>query len=187
MLDTSDPKKGVKIEIDGAPYLVTEFEFVKPGKGQGLYRCRLRNLLDGSTTERTFRSGDKLESADVSERQLQYLYREGDRYYFMDTETYDQLFISADQVGDARDFLTENLVVAVAFFGNKPIGITLPKFIDVVVTRSGAGFKGDTVSNVTKPVTIETGATIQVPLFIAEGEKIRIDTRTGAYVERVKG
>ena len=184
-VDTSRFRNGLKVELDGEPFVMTYFQHVKPGKGGAFVRTKLKNLRTGRVLDRTFRSGDTLEEADVEERKMQYLYQDGDQLVFMDTESYEQIPFSAEQVGDARKYLQENLDVDVIFWRSKPINIELPAFIQAVVKQTDPGIKGDTASGATKPATIETGAVIQVPLFIKEGERIRVDTRSGEYVERV--
>lgn len=184
-LTASDLRKGLKLEIDGEPYLVVDFEFSKPGKGQALYRCRLRNMITGNQFDRTYRSGDKFNAADMEEQEYQFLYK-SDQYHFMNTANYEQIELSEEAVGDAANFLTENLVVSMLLFQGRPIGISLPNFVELKVTQADPGIKGDTAAGATKPATLETGFVIQVPLFIEEGEVLKIDTRTGTYVERVK-
>jgi elongation factor P len=187
MYEASDLRKGLRLKIENDPYIVTEFNFVKPGKGQALYRCKLKNMVNGNQFERTFRSVDNFEAADLQEKKMQYLYHEGDKYCFMDNESYEQVFLDEDQVGEGKNFLLDNIEVEVLLFENKPLGITVPNFIDVVVTSAEPWARGDSVSGNTKPVTVQTGYQLQVPPFIEEGEKIRIDTRTGEYLTRVKG
>lgn len=186
VLTAGDLRKGIKLEIDGEPYLIVDFEFSKPGKGQALYRCRLRNMMTGSQFDRTYRSGDKFTSADLEEQDMQFLYQQGDSYHFMNTSSYEQFELSAEQVGDSRNFLTENLIVSMLLFQGNPIGITLPNFVELKVIQADPWVKGDTAAGSTKPVTLQTGYVIQVPLFIEEGEVLKIDTRSGGYVERVK-
>lgn len=186
MLDCSDLRKGLKIEYEGDPYVITQFEFVKPGKGQALYKCRLKNMVNGNQFDRTFRSGEKFNKADLEERTMEFSYMDGENYCFMNTSTYEQEFLSPDQVADVIDFLKENTVCTVLFWGSRALGVTLPNFIELVVTKADPWARGDTATGNNKPVVLETGITIQVPYFIEEGEKIRIDTRTGQYVERVK-
>jgi elongation factor P len=186
MLESGDLRKGLKFEIDGEPYVVVQFEFVKPGKGQALYKCKLKNMLTGAQFDRTFRSGDKFKEANLEEVEMEYLYSEGDRFCFMNTSTYDQHFITEEQVGDARNFLKENTVCNILLFEGRSIGISLPFFIDLRVSKTDPWVKGDTASGDSKPATLETGYVLSVPPFIQEGELIRIDTRTGQYVERVK-
>jgi elongation factor P len=184
-VDTSQFRNGLKIELDGEPFSIIFFQHVKPGKGGAFVRTKVRNLKNGKVLERRFRAGERVELADVEERKMQYLYPDGEQLVFMDTENYDQLPFSAQQVGDARKFLKENLDVEVLFWRGQPINIELPSFITAVITNCEPGIKGDTASNVTKPATLETGAVVQVPLFVKEGESIRVDTRSGEYVERV--
>lgn len=186
MYECSDLKKGLKIEIDNEPYVVTQFQFVKPGKGQALYKCRLKNMVTGSQFDRTFRSGDKFHEAKLEEHEMEYLYSDGESYCFMNTSTFGQEFLTMEQVGDAKDLLKENTVCQILFFDGRAIGLALPNFIELKVVQSDPWVKGDTASGSTKPATLETGYTIQVPPFIEEGEILRIDTRTREYVERVK-
>jgi elongation factor P len=184
-VDTSQFRNGLKIELDGEPYTIIFFQHVKPGKGGAFVRTKVKNLKNGKVLDRTFRSGEKVDEADVVERKMQYLYQDGDSLVFMDNESFDQTPFSAEQVGDARKYLKENLDVQVLFWRGKPINLDLPSFIEALITQCDPGLKGDTASGSTKPATIETGAVVQVPLFVKEGERIRVDTRTGVYVERV--
>jgi elongation factor P len=186
MIQTSEFRRGLKIEIDGEPFSIQEFQHVKPGKGNAFTRTKLKSLVTGNVIDRTFKSGEKVDRPDMAEKEMQYLYRDGDSFYFMDNETYEQQFINAEQLQGAEAFLQENVQVTVLFHNQKPIAVELPNFVELTVTKTDPGFKGDTASGATKPATLETGATIQVPLFIKEGEKIRIDTRTGEYAERVR-
>lgn len=186
MYESSDLRKGLKIEIDGDPHVVMVFEFVKPGKGQALYKCKLKNMVTGAQFDRTFRSGDKFKPADLEELEMEYLYFDGEQYCFMNTATYGQDFLSREQVEESIHFLKENTVCNVLYFREQPIGITLPNFVDLRIVKADPWAKGDTASGSTKPVTLETGYEVQVPPFIEEGELVRIDTRTGEYVERVK-
>ncbi len=185
MYDTSEIRKGLKIQIDGTPYTVVDFQFVKPGKGQPFTRTKLRNMLTGSVVERTYKSGEKLDKADMEERQMQYLYAEGDHFVFMDTTSYDQMHITQAQIGDNRFYLLDGTMVDVLLFEGKPIGVTPPTFVVLKVVQTDPGFKGDTATGSTKPATLETGLQVNVPLFVNEGEYLKIDTRTIAYVERV--
>jgi len=187
MYESGDLRKGLKIEIDGEPYIVVQFEFVKPGKGQALYKCKLKNMLTGVQFDKTFRSGDKFNEANLEEREMEYLYSDGSNYCFMNTSTYEQEFIHEGQVGDAKNFLKENTVCNILFFKDRPIGISLPYFVDLKIVKADPWVKGDTASGDSKPAVLQTGYVVQVPPFIEEGETIRIDTRTGQYVERVKG
>ena len=186
MLESGDLRKGLKIELDGEPHAVVQFEFVKPGKGQALYKCKLKNMLTGAQFDKTFRSGEKFNKADLEEVEMEYLYSDGDRYCFMNTSTYDQEFIIEEQIGESKNFLKENTVCSVLLFEGRPIGISLPYFIDLKIEKTDPWVKGDTASGDSKPATLETGYVLNVPPFIQEGELIRIDTRTGEYVERVK-
>jgi elongation factor P len=187
MYESSDLKKGLKIEIDGDPYVVVQFSFVKPGKGQALYKCRLKNMVTGSQFDRTYRSGEKFNEANLEEHEMEYLYLEGTNYCFMNTSTYTQEFLTEEQVGEAKNLLKENTVCSILFFDGRSIGLSLPNFVDLRIVKSEPWAKGDTAAGSTKPATLETGYVLQVPPFVEEGELIRIDTRTGAYVERVKG
>ncbi|MGA9477362.1 MAG: elongation factor P, partial [Desulfobacterales bacterium] len=182
MFDSSNLRKGLKLEIDGEPYIVVQFEFVKPGKGQALYKCRLKNMITGSQFDRTYRSGEKFNEANLEETEMEYLYFDGEHYCFMNTSNYEQELLSESQVGEAKNFLKENTVCNVLMFDRKPIGITLPFFIELKITKADPWAKGDTASGDSKPATLETGTVIQVPPFVDEGEVVRIDTRTGNYV-----
>ncbi len=186
MYTASDLRKGLKIQIDGNPFVIIEFEFSKPGKGQSLYRCKMRNMITGNQFTQTYRSNDKFEKAPLEERKMQYLYNQGDEYHFMDTENYEQLFITTEQIGDNISFLVDNMEVQVLFFDDRPIDITLPIFVNLEVTKADPWAKGDTSGTDTKPVTVASGYELQVPPFVEQGDKIQIDTRTGQYVTRVK-
>lgn len=186
MYTASDLRKGLRIKLDNDPYQITEFNFVKPGKGQSLYRCKLRNMITGAQFERTFREVDTFQPADLREKTMQYLYKEENNYVFMDMETYEQIYLTADQVGDAIHFLLDNLEVEVLLFEEKSIGVTLPNAVDLRVVQAEPWAKGDTVSGNYKPVILETGYKVLVPPFVEEGEKIRVDTRSGEYLTRVK-
>jgi len=186
MYTASDLRKGLRIKIENDPYIVTEFNFVKPGKGQALYRCKLKNMVNGNQFERTFRSVDIFETADLQEKKMQFLYLDEDKYCFMDVESYEQVFLNADQVGDGKNYLIDNLEVEILFFEDRPLGITLPNFIDIVVAEAEPWAKGDTVSGNTKPIKLPTGHQIMVPPFIETGDRIRVDTRSGEYLTRVK-
>ena len=186
MLESGDLKKGRKIEIDGEPYVIVQFEFTKPGKGQALYKCKLKNMVTGVQFDKTFRSSEKFKQPDLTEQEMEYLYSNGEQYCFMNTSTYDQEFLSEEQISDTINFLKENTVCNILLFEGNPIGISLPNFINLKVAKTDPWVKGDTASGDSKPATLETGYVIQVPPFIEEGELLKIDTRTGAYVERVK-
>jgi elongation factor P len=183
-VDTSNFRNGLKIVIDGEPYVMTYFQHVKPGKGGAFVRTKIKNLRNGRVLEKTFRSGERVDEADVEDKTMQYLYQDGEQLIFMDQESYEQFPFTSEQIGEDRKYLVENIEVDVVFWKGKPINIELPQFIEAAVTQCDPGMKGDTASGATKPATLESGAVIQVPLFIKEGEKIRVDTRTNAYVER---
>jgi elongation factor P len=185
MYDTSDIRKGLKVLMDGNPYTIVEFQFVKPGKGQAFTRTKFKNLLTGAVIERNLRSGEKLEEANVEELNMQFLYKEADQFVFMDNTNYEQTNVNASVVGDDWRFLKDNLECQVLFFNDRPVGVTLPNFVSVKIIETEPGARGDTSGNVQKPAKIETGAIVSVPLFIKEGENIRIDTRTGEYMERL--
>ncbi|MFH1123812.1 MAG: elongation factor P [Pseudomonadota bacterium] len=186
MYNASDLKKGLKVQIDKEPYVIIDFQFSKPGKGQALYRCKLRNMISGIILDRTYRSVDNFESANLEQRRMQFLYSQDEHFYFMDVQNYEQSSLSADQVGDARNYLIDNLEVDVLLFDGRAIGITLPYFVDLTVIKADPWAKGDSVSGDSKPITLETGYTLRVPPFVEEGTKITVDTRTGEYVTRVK-
>ena len=186
MYTAADLRKGLKIAIDNGPYIVAAFDFSKPGKGQALYRTKLRSMITGLTIDRTFREGDTFEPASLEERDMQYLYREGDHYYFMDNQTFEQIIINEEGLGDAKNFLKENLNVKVLLFREKAIGVELPNFVNLRVVKTEAWVKGDTSKADYKPATVESGYELRVPPFVVEGELITIDTRTGEYSTRVK-
>ena len=186
MYDTSDIRKNLKFLLEGVPVTVVEFQFVKPGKGQAFTRTKLRNMITGTMLERTFKTGERFEKADMEERQQQFLYPEGDKFVFMDTKSYEQLFLNGDQLGDARMFIQDGMMVDVLFWNERPIGVTPPTFVELKIVETEPGYKGDTSTNTLKQAKLETGAMIGVPLFVNEGDVIKIDTRTYEYVERVK-
>lgn len=184
MVVAGDFKNGVTFEMDGNVLQVIEFQHVKPGKGAAFVRTKLRNVITGAVTERTFSPTDKFENAYVERKEMQYLYNDGDLYYFMDQETYDMVPVSKDMLDDSFKFIKENTVVKILSCKGNVFGVEPPFFVELQVTETEPGFKGDTATGATKPATLETGATIKVPLFINEGEMIRVDTRTGEYMER---
>jgi len=186
MLESGDLRKGLKLELDGEPYVIVQFEFVKPGKGQALYKCKLKNLLTGAQFDKTFRSGEKFNEASLEEHEMEYLYFDGESYCFMNTSSYEQEYMLANQIGDSKDFLKENTTVTMMFYEGRPIDLTLPNFVELAITQTDPWVKGDTASGDSKPATVETGYNLLVPPFVEEGERIKIDTRTGQYVERVK-
>lgn len=186
--DTSDLRKGLKIMMDGSPFIVVEAQFVKPGKGAAFTRTKMKNLLTGGVLEKNIRSGEKLEGADVEEREVTFLYKEGDEsFVFMDRSTYEQTSVPSTTVDDAWQFLKENLDCQLTLYNGRVIGVTLPNFVELRVTQSDPGVKGDTATGASKQAKLETGASLNVPLFINEGDMLRIDTRTGNYMERVRG
>jgi len=186
MYSTTDFRKGLKIEIAGEPYVIVDFQHVKPGKGGAFVRTRLKSLVTGNVIDQTFRSADRVDKPDLEEREMQFLYETGGEYHVMDTQTFEQLFLTADQMGESKDFLKENLVIKALFHNKRPLGIEVPMFVELKVVQSEPGVKGDTASGSTKPATLESGAVIQVPLFVEEGDMIRVDTRTREYITRVK-
>jgi len=185
--NTSEFRKGLKVQIEGDPYLMIECNFVKPGKGQALYKCKLRNLIRGTVLDRTYKSGDSLDAADIEEANVQYLYRQGDHFIFMNNENYEQYELTSAQVDDAWKYLKEGMDCSMVLFNNNPLPLTPPNHVVLRVEYCEPGAKGNTASNVTKPVKVETGAEFICPSFVEMGELIKIDTRTGEYIERVKG
>jgi len=186
MYSTPDFKKGLKIELDGAPFVIVDFQHVKPGKGGAFVRTKLKNLLSGSTVDKTFRAGEKVGKPDINQSNMQFLYSDGEGYHFMNVDTYDQIQVPEEEIGSDKDYLKENTIVEVLEYNGRVIGIDLPNFVTLKVAEAEPGVKGDTATGATKPAKMETGAEINVPLFINEGDLLKIDTRTGDYVERVK-
>ena len=184
MVTAGDFRNGVTFEMDGNVYSIIEFQHVKPGKGAAFVRTKIRNVISGAVTEKTFNPNDKYPTAFIERKDMEYLYNDGDLYYFMDSETYEQLPISPNVLGDNFRFVKENMVCKVLSYKGNVFGIEPPNFVELQVTETEPGVKGDTATNVTKPATLETGAEIKVPIFIDEGEMIRVDTRTGEYMER---
>lgn len=183
--ETSDFRNGLKVEIDGNPYEMVYFQFVKPGKGTAFTRTKLKNMISGSVIERTYRTGETLQAADIEEIPAQYLYSDDEFYHFMQPESFEQFAVEAAKVEDVKGFLTENLDVTVTFFKGKAVSVNLPFFIESEIVYCEPGARGNTATGVTKPATLATGAIVGVPLFIEQGEVIRVDTRTGEYVSRV--
>ena len=186
MYSTTAFRKGLKIEIDGDPYIIVECQHVKPGKGVAFVKTRLKNLVTQKVIDRTFRSGDKVEKPDLIECEMEYLYSEDDMCHFMNMINYEQIHINKEDLGDAVKYLKEGVRTDILFHKNKAIGVELPNFVELKIVKTEPGVKGDTVSGSTKQAVVETGATVLVPLFVNQGEVIKIDTRTGNYMERVK-
>lgn len=183
---TNEFRKGLKIQIEGVPYLMVEMNFRKPGKGNALYECKLRNLLRGTVVDKTYRAGQTLDSADVSEFTAQFLYKQGDTYVFMKNDDFEQYEMTLDQVGDAARFLKDNMDCQLMVFNNQPIAVTPPNHVILKVEYCEPGARGNTATNVTKPCKLETGAEILAPAFVNIGDFLRVDTRTGEYIERAK-
>jgi elongation factor P len=184
MISSNDFRNGVTIEYDGQLWQVIEFQHVKPGKGSAFVRTKLKNLLTGGTVERTFNAGERVGLARVERREMQYLYESGGEYTFMDTETYEQMQLSAEQVGEGIKYLKENMLCNIMLYNGQSIGVELPNSVEVTVVETDPGLRGDTASGGTKPAKVETGAVVKVPLFIEQGERIIVDTRTGQYLGR---
>ncbi len=184
-IDIENVRKNSKLLINKIPYNVDDMEFMKPGKGQAVYRLKLRNLLNNSVINRTFRSGDNVKEVATTTNKEQYLYREGDQYLFMNTETFEQHFIDEKKLGDKKDFLKEGTEVTALWMGDEPLEITLPTFVELKVVKSAATTKTDTITSQNKSAVLETGYTMNIPTFVREGDIIKVDTRTGTYVERV--
>lgn len=183
-VSTAEFKKGLKIQFDGEPYSIVDFQHVKPGKGGAFVRTKLKHMKLGRVIDNTFRAGEKVELVDFDEKRMQYLYRD-DRYHFMDLDTYDQISLAPEEVGEARDFLRENTEVEILFIDQSPVSVELPNFIELRIAKTDPGIRGDTASGGSKPATLETGAVIQVPLFLNEGDVVKVDTRSGEYLGRV--
>lgn len=186
MYSVSDIRKGLKVEIDNQPYTVIDFQFVKPGKGQAFTRTKLKNLITGNNLDRTFKIVESLHPADVTNVSMQFMYKDGEGFHFMNLETYDQIALSDDAVGEASNWLIPEMQVEVLFWNSRAINLDLPYFVELEITYCEPGVRGNTATGTGKPATVSTGATVSVPLFVNQGEWIRIDTRTGEYVERVK-
>ena len=184
--NTSDFRKGLKVQLDGDPYLMIECNFVKPGKGQAMYKCKLRNLLRNTVLDRTYKSGESIEAADIEEIKAQYLYRQGDMFVFMNNENYEQYELSSEQMDDNWKYLKETMVCDMLLFNDNPIATTPPNHVVLKVEYCEPGAKGNTATNVSKPCKVETGAEFACPAFVEMGDLVRIDTRTGEYIERVK-
>jgi elongation factor P len=185
VIDTSEFRKGLKIEVDGEPFEIVEFQHVKPGKGSAFVRTAIRNLLTGRVLQPTFKSGDKVGKPDIEERDMQYLYKQGDDFYFMDNRNFEQTYLSEAALGESKNFLKEQISASILFYNGKAIGVTLPNAVELKVTKCDPGIRGDTVSGALKPAILETGYEVSVPLFINEGDVLKIDTRDGKYLTRV--
>lgn len=186
MIVVGDMRGGNKVEIEGEPYLVVEAQHVKPGKGGAFCRTKLKSLRTGSILERTYRVNEKLDEPNLEEKEVQYLYSSEGQYYFMEVNTFEQLFLREDQLGESKNYLKENMVLNILYFNDKPIGIDLPLSVELAIQKTDPGLRGDTASGGSKPAVLETGAIVKVPLYLNEGEVIRVDTRTGEFIERVK-
>lgn len=185
MISAGDFRNGITLEMDGNIYQIVEFQHVKPGKGAAFVRTKLKNIINGGVVEKTFRPTEKFPQARIDRVDMQYLYSDGDLYYFMNTETYDQIALNDETIGDALKFVKENEMVKVCSHNGNVFAVEPPLFVELEVTDTEPGFKGDTATGATKPATVETGATVQVPLFVETGDKLKIDTRTGEYLSRV--
>ncbi|MDZ8117386.1 elongation factor P [Pontiella agarivorans] len=185
MYSASDLKKGLKIEIDGDPCMITNFEFSKPGKGQALYRCKIKNLITGNTFDKTYRSVEKINKASLMSRDFTFSYIDGDNYVFSDNETFEEAILSDELLGDLKYFIVDDMEVEILFHNERALDITLPNFVEMVIAETEPGARGDTATNVMKPAKLDNGYEINVPIFINEGDMIRIDTRTGTYADRV--
>lgn len=186
MYSASDLRKGLKVEIEGDPWAIIDYDFCKPGKGQALYRCKLRNMISGNTMDKTYRSVEKIGKPNLEERDVFYSYQDGDFYVFSDANTYEEYHLTKKILEDQINYLIEDSSCAILFFNDRPIEVSLPLFIEKAITETEPGARGDTATNVTKPAKIDTGYELYVPIFLNENDVIKIDTRTGEYVERVK-
>ncbi|UCE71598.1 MAG: elongation factor P [Nitrospiraceae bacterium] len=186
MVSTSDFRKGMKIEYKGAPHEIVDFQHHKMGRGGAIVRTKLKNLKTGSIFDDSFKGGEKFEKPDLEERKMQYLYNDGEQYHLMDNESYEQIALTAEQLGDAKKFLIENMMVSVLLYEGSTIGVEVPMFVELQIVKTDPGFKGDTASGGSKPAELESGVTVKVPFHLNEGDMIKIDTRTSEYIERVK-
>lgn len=186
LIFTTDFRSGLRIQVEGDPYEIIEFQHVKPGKGGAFVRTKLRNLKTGNVNEKTFRAGERFEEPPIEDREMQFLYAQGRDCYFMDTSSYEQVSVTDEQLGGAKDFIKENMVVKIMFYQGKPLGVQLPIFVELKIVETAPGVRGDTATGGNKPATLETGAVIKVPFHIGQGDIVKIDTRTRAYVERAK-
>jgi elongation factor P len=186
MISTSDFRKGAKIEYKGAPHEIIDFQHHKMGRGGAIVRTKLKNLRNGSIFDDSFKGGEKFQVPNLEEKSMQYLYNDGDHYHFMDNESYEQMPLTLEQLGDVRKFLKENMAVKILLYGGEPLTVDLPMFVELKIEKTDPGFKGDTASGGSKPAVLESGATVKVPFHLSEGDIIKIDTRTSEYIERVK-
>ncbi|CAE10358.1 elongation factor P [Wolinella succinogenes] len=182
----SDLKKGLKVEIEGVPYKIVEYQHVKPGKGAAFVRVKMKSFFDGRVLEKTFHAGDKCEEPNLQEKNMQYLYHDGDHFQFMDVESYEQIALSDEQVGDVAKWMTDGMTVSILFHNNKAISVDVPQVVELKITETPPNFKGDTSSGSKKPATLETGAVIQIPYHVLEGDVVRVNTELGEYIEKVK-
>jgi elongation factor P len=185
MWSTTDFRKGLKLEIDGEPFVIVDFQHVKPGKGGAFVRTRIKSMTSGRVLDKTYRSGEKVDKADMETCDVQFLYMEGETYIFMNTSSYEQISMNPDQLGDATKYLKDSMVVELLLHNGNPLSVDLPTFVELEVTKAEPGMKGDTASGAQKPVFLETGLQVNVPLFINEGDVLKIDTRTATYAEKV--
>ncbi|OUP19919.1 elongation factor P [Lachnoclostridium sp. An196] len=185
MISAGDFRNGITLEIEGNVYQILEFQHVKPGKGAAFVRTKLKNIINGGVVEKTFRPTEKFPAARIDRVDMQYLYSDGDLFHFMNTETFDQIALNADDIGDALKFVKENEMVKICSYNGNVFAVEPPLFVELEITDTEPGFKGDTATGATKPATVETGAVVSVPLFVEQGDKIKIDTRTGEYLSRV--
>ncbi|MBA4391436.1 MAG: elongation factor P [Syntrophus sp. (in: bacteria)] len=185
VISTSEFRKGVRVLMDNEPFLIVDFQHVNPGKGGAFVRTRLKSFISGNVLDRTFRSGEKLDVPDMEEKQMQFLYKEGTDYHFMNENTYEQIFIDEKSLGDTKNYLKEGMVAMILFYQGKTLGVDMQNFVELLIVQTEPGVKGNTAQNATKPAVLETGYAIQVPLFVEEGDTVRIDTRTGDYMDRV--
>ncbi|MGI6663575.1 MAG: elongation factor P [Bacillota bacterium] len=185
MISTNDFRTGVTVEIDGQPWIVVDFQHVKPGKGSAFVRAKIKNVITGAVLERTFNAGEKLPRAHIERREAQFLYSVDDDYTLMDNQTYEQITVKREDIGDGANYLKENMNVVVLSYDNRVIGVEVPNFVELAVVETEPGFKGDTATGGTKLAKLETGATVKVPLFVNVGDVLKVDTRTGTYIERV--
>jgi len=185
-VSTTDFRNGLKVEIDNEPFIIVEFQHVKPGKGGALVRTKLKSLRSGNVIDRTYRSGEKLDTPELEEKKMQYLYAADKDRVFMDTTSYEQVSLNEGQLGDSINYLKENMEIKILYYKGQPINIDIPMFVELAISRTDPGVRGDTASGGSKPATLETGAVIKIPFYLNEGDIVKVDTRTGTFIERVK-